>query len=150
MKRAMVAAAVAAIATGALVARSGGAGTGPAVIRITDLQVEYRRVDAGASGRVGDVELLRQQLYNRRISPRPIGSAYLLCTFLDRRARQCNGTYVLPKGKIVVAGALDSRLLYEAAIVGGTGLYDNARGALTVTATALRPRRNVLLFRLTG
>jgi hypothetical protein len=150
VKRAMVAAAAAAIATGAVLVRGGGAETGPATIRITDIQTEYKRVDSGAAGRIGDVEVLRQQLYNRRISPRPIGSAYLVCTFLDRRARQCNGTYVLPKGKIVVAGALDSRLLYEAAIVGGTGLYDNARGALTVTATALRPRRNVLLFRLAG
>jgi hypothetical protein len=94
--------------------------------------------------------VLRQQLYNRHISPRPIGSAYVVCMFLDRRARQCNGTYLLPKGKIVVAGALDSRLLYEVAIIGGTGLYDNARGALTVTSTALRPRRDVLIFRLAG
>ena len=35
-------------------------------------------------------------------------------------------------------------------IVGGTGLYDNARGTLTVTATHLRPRHEVLIFRLVG
>jgi hypothetical protein len=146
----MVAAAAAAVVTGAVLARGGGAETGPATIRITDVQTEYKRIDAGAAGRIGDVEVLRQQLYNRRISSRPIGSAYVVCMFLDRRARQCNATYVLPRGKIVVAGALDSRLLYEVAIIGGTGLYDNARGALTVTSTALRPRRDVLLFRLAG
>jgi len=146
----MVAAAAAAVATGAVLARGGDAETGPATIRITELQTEFRRVDAGATGRIGDVEVLRQRLYNQRVSQRPIGNAYLVCTFLDRRTRLCNGTYVLPRGKIVVAGTLDSRLLYEVAIVGGTGLYDNARGALTVTSTSLRPRRDVLLFRLAG
>ena len=35
-------------------------------------------------------------------------------------------------------------------IVGGTELYDNARGSLVVTTTSLKPRREVLVFRLTG
>ena len=35
-------------------------------------------------------------------------------------------------------------------ITGGTGLYDNARGTLTVTAKGLKPRRELLLFRLSG
>jgi len=35
-------------------------------------------------------------------------------------------------------------------IVGGTGLYDDARGTLTVTASKFKPRREVLLFRLLG
>jgi hypothetical protein len=34
--------------------------------------------------------------------------------------------------------------------VGGTGLYDNARGSVTVTATHLKPRREVLVFRFVG
>ena len=57
----------------------------------------------------------------------------------------------LPRGSLVVSGSIQSRLLYDIAVVGGTGLYDNARGTLTVTSTGLRPlRREVLLFRLTG
>jgi hypothetical protein len=51
---------------------------------------------------------------------------------------------------ILTAGVLTTRLLYTAAIVGGTGLYDNARGTLTVTAKGLKPRRELLLFRLSG
>ena len=74
----------------------------------------------------------------------------MMCTFLDRRRRSCTATYVLPRGTLVVTGAIQSRLLYEIPIVGGTGLFDNARGTLTVTSTHLRPRREVLLFRLTG
>jgi hypothetical protein len=85
------------------------------------------------------------------VSEAPIGRASIMCTYFDARERNCTGTYVLPRGTLVVAGAIQSRLLYEIAVVGGTGLYDNARGTLTVTSTGLRPqRREVLLFRLTG
>jgi hypothetical protein len=97
------------------------------------------------------VEIIKQRLYNPSVSPSPIGNSSLVCTFVDARTRNCTGTYALPKGNIVVAGAISSRLLYEIAIVGGTGLFDNARGTLTVTSTDLRPRRReVLVFRLTG
>jgi hypothetical protein len=90
-------------------------------------------------------------LYNPAQSQSSIGSASLVCTYLDARARSCNGAYTLPKGSLVVAGTITSRLLYEIAVVGGTGLFDNARGTLTVTSTDLRPRRReVLVFRLTG
>ena len=50
----------------------------------------------------------------------------------------------------MAARAIGTRLLYQIAVVGGTGLYDNARGSLTVTSTGLHPRREILLFRLAG
>jgi hypothetical protein len=124
------------------------AGTGPATIRITDVQTSFRRIGAEA-GRTGEVEIVQQRLYNPRIS-HPIGRGDLVCTYLDRRTRQCTSTYTLPRGTISTMGAIDSRLLYTVAIVGGTGLYDNARGTLTATATRLSPRREVLVFRLSG
>ena len=143
-------AAAAAVATAVAVAAGASpAATGPGTIRITDIQSTYERLAAGRGG-PGDVELVRQRLYNRRFQEAAIGHARLTCTFFDRRSRECEGTYVLPKGKIVVEGALDSRLLYELAVVGGTGLYENARGTVTVTSTGLRPRRELLLFRLVG
>ena len=75
----------------------------------------------------------------------------MMCTYFDPRERTCSGTYFLPKGSLMVSGTIQSRLLYEIAVVGGTGLFDNARGSLTVTSTGLRPkRREVLLFRLSG
>jgi hypothetical protein len=126
--------------------------TGPGQIRITDVQTSYalvksRRGNHGA----GSVELVKQRLYNPSISSKPIGRATLMCTYFDTHDRACSGTYFLPKGSLVVTGAIQSRLLYQIAVVGGTGLYDNARGTLTVTSTGLRPkRREVLLFRLTG
>jgi hypothetical protein len=125
--------------------------TGPAQIRITDIQTSYVRVPSAGGRAAGSLEIIKQRLYNRALSKSSIGSANIVCTFLDARLRNCTGTYVLPKGTLVVAGVIESRLLYEIAIVGGTGLFDNARGSLIVTSTDLRPRRReVLLFRLTG
>lgn len=128
------------------------AGTGPATIRITNRQVKVTRVDIGHRGTSpGDVEVLRQQLFNRRVTSRPIGRSELVCTFVDsRRARVCRGTYFLPRGKLVVGGSLQYRQFYDLAVVGGTGLYDNARGTLTVTRTGRRPVRDLVIFRLVG
>ena len=125
---------------------------GPSQIRITDIQTSYAYVPSTKSGlRAGGVELVKQRLFNPSVSARAIGRSTMMCTFFDPRERSCSGTYFLPKGSLVVSGAIQSRLFYDIAVVGGTGLYDNARGTLTVTSTGLRPkRREVLVFRLTG
>lgn len=126
------------------------AGTGPATIRITDRQLAVTRVDVGARGTSpGDVEVVRYRLFDR--TSRRIGRSELVCTFVDsRRSRSCRGTYVLPRGKIVVGGSLLYRQFYVLAVTGGTGLYDNARGTLTVTRTARRPVRDLVVIRLAG
>jgi len=148
--RTLLAVTAVAVVTASLVAGSGSATTGPAQIRITDLQISRRMVRPASHSVSGSVEIVRQRLYNPSVTAKPIGRSDVVCTYLDERERSCTGTYFLPKGSLVVAGALETRLLYEIAIVGGTGLYDNARGTLTVTSTHLKPRREVLLFRLTG
>ena len=124
--------------------------TGPAQIRITDVQVADRIVYPQGGGRAGTIETIRQELYNPRLTRRPIGRSLIVCTFSDGRDRMCNATYILPTGDLVVSGALQSRLLYEIAVIGGTGAYDNARGTLTVTASHMHPRHEVLVFRLVG
>jgi hypothetical protein len=127
------------------------AATGPSTIRITDVQLRLKEVDQGADGSgAGDMEIARLRLYNPSVTQRAIGRGDLLCTYLDRKTRLCNGTYSLPRGKLVVNGIISTRLLYQLAIVGGTGLYDNARGTLFATATSFKPRKEVLTFRLSG
>jgi hypothetical protein len=128
------------------------AGTGAAQIRITDGLVRVDRVDIGARGiSPGDIEIVRARLFNRRITTRSIGRSELVCTFVDSgRSRLCRGTYFLPRGKLVVGGSLRFRQFYDMAVVGGTGLYDNARGTLTVTRSSRRPVRNVVFFKLVG
>ena len=127
------------------------AGTGPATIRITDRQLATSLVDVGARGTSpGDTEVVRARLFQRGTGT-TIGRSELVCTFVDTvRSRVCRGTYILPKGKIVVGGSILYRQFYDLAVVGGTGLYDNARGTLTVTRTQRQPVRDLVVFRLVG
>jgi hypothetical protein len=128
-------------------ARGSHEATGPAVVRLTDRQV-YE--NGGSSGPMGTIEVVRVDLFGSTTKSRPIGHGVLTCVHVGGGERSCTGSYVLPRGTIETAGVLQSRLLYMQAVVGGTGLYDNARGTLTVTTTQFRPRRDLLLFRLTG
>jgi len=122
---------------------------GPGTIRITDRQLAIHEIDVGVRGRSpGDVEITRWSLYNTRITPKPIGHAELVCTFTGGNSRSCTGTYALPRGKLVVSGQMLYRQFFQLAVVGGTGLYDNVRGTLTVTALGAKRRGNLVLFRL--
>ena len=124
--------------------------SGPGTIRITSREVANTRVDVGNKGlSAGDMDIIREQLFNTRITPKAIGHGELVCTYTVKTSRNCQGTFFLPKGKIVVAGPVYYRQLYELAVIGGTGLYDNVRGSVTVTATSSNPRREVIVFRLT-
>ena len=49
-----------------------------------------------------------------------------------------------------MGGSITNRDIYELAILGGTGLYNNARGTLTSIRTAKSPRKEFLIFRLAG
>ncbi len=127
------------------------AGTGPATIRITDRELAVTRIDVGARGTSpGDTEIVRTRLLQRGTGS-TLGRGELVCTFVDSvRSRLCRGTYILPKGKLVVGGSILYRQFYDLAVLGGTGLYDNARGTLTVTRTHRKPVRDLVVFRLVG
>jgi hypothetical protein len=151
----LLAVAVALTAVGAYgtLKSSADAGTGPAAIRITDRQYSYTRVDVGARGRSpGDQEIIYDRLYNRKITSKSIGSARFLCTFTTGITRMCTASVNLPKGELIATGTVRFRQFYDLAVVGGTGLYDNARGTLTIIRTTQPPRpiRELLYFRLTG
>jgi hypothetical protein len=155
MNRRNVGSAIAGLGIGLLLgipaAQSSAGATGPSQIRITNRELSVRRIDVAEPGRgAGDMEIVRQSLFNYRIRAKAIGHSELLCTFVNRQARNCQGTYFLPRGRLIVAGSLRFRLFYELAVVGGTGLYNNARGTLIVTRTATKPNRDLVLFRLAG
>jgi hypothetical protein len=146
---------VAALLAGAAVYGSlkSSAATGPEFIRITDRQFSYTRVDAGSPGHSpGDQEIIYNRLFNQRITPKAIGSARFICTFATTKTRICTATFNLPKGELVATGTVRFRQFYELAIVGGTDLYNDARGTLTIIRTTHRPRpiRELLYFRLAG
>jgi hypothetical protein len=143
-------AAAAGVALVAAAAASGSATLeGPGTIRITSRQVARIHVDLGLKGRsAGDQDFYRQLLYNKKITPRPIGHSDIVCTNTGTGSMSCAGTYFLPKGKIMVGGVVGGRLFYELAVFGGTGLYNNARGTLTGTYLGGLPPQEFLVFRL--
>jgi hypothetical protein len=121
----------------------------PGSIRITDRMVKHTRVDIGRRGAsAGDLDFYRQLLFNKGITTSAIGHSDLTCMNTGTGSSNCSGTFFLPRGKIMVAGVIASRLFYELAVIGGTGIYDNVRGTLTVTYLGGVPSRDFLLFRL--
>jgi hypothetical protein len=128
--------------------------TRPGVVRITNKELTREFVDVGKPGRsTGDLLVTTALLYNRRITSRPLGHQESLCTYLGRGhvlgggTRNCQLSFYLPEGKLLASGDVHNTLLYSMPVVGGTGLYDNVGGTLTVTS--LGGRRQLLLFRLT-
>jgi hypothetical protein len=121
----------------------------PGMILITDAEQYHSHIDVGAQSRNrGDVDIYRLILYNKRIQARPLGRADMVCTTIAGSTQNCNATYFLPRGQLVVSGVISSRLIYILAVVGGTEYYNNARGTLTVTSLHRSPTRELLLFRL--
>jgi hypothetical protein len=107
--------------------------SGPGTIRVTSTVEKHTYVDLGKKGpSAGDVDFYRELIYNKRITSRPIGHSDVTCTSTGSGSSNCNGTYLMPKGKIVVGGVIGSHRAYVLAVLGGTGLYDNVRGSLTV------------------
>jgi hypothetical protein len=128
----------------------------PGVIRITNREVNRETVDIGRVGpSAGDQLVITQLLFNRRITTRALGHQETLCTYLGRGgvlgggSRSCTMTFYLPQGRLIATGAVHNLLFYQLPVAGGTGLYDNVGGTLTVTFLGGRPARQLLLFRLT-
>ena len=123
--------------------------TKPGTIRITDVERKHTYVDTGARGRSpGDIDVYRSLLYNRRITTKALGHADMVCTTITATTQHCDATYFLPRGELVVAGVISTRLIYILPVVGGTEYYNNARGTLTVTSLRRSPSRELLVFRL--
>ena len=121
----------------------------PGTIRITDSELRHAHVDAGPAGKsIGDLDVYTVLLYNKGIRAKAIGRATMTCTAVGASGQSCTATYFLPKGAIVTQGVINSRFIYELAVVGGTGLYGNVRGTLTVTSLNRTSSRELLVFRL--
>jgi hypothetical protein len=136
------------IVAAALMVPSAPALNRPGTVTISAVTKAHTYVDAGAHGRSpGDVDIYRFVLFNKRIQAKALGHGEMVCTTVSASTQSCNSTYFLPRGQLVVSGVISSRLIYVLAVVGGTDLYNNVRGTLTVTS--VRPARDLLVFRLT-
>ena len=121
----------------------------PGTIRITDRLVKHIHVRGpDKHTHAGDLDFYRQQLFNKGITPTPIGHSDVTCLNTGTGSQSCTGTYFLPTGKIMVGGVIASRLFYELAVLGGTGIYDNVRGSVVATYLGGIPEKEFLVFRL--
>jgi hypothetical protein len=138
-----------ALVTGAITRDSSALNPPGGTIRITARDADVALDNHGPARRsAGDVLLISQLLYNKGITRQAIGRSTMVCTYTSSRDRQCNGTYFLPKGKIVVSGSMRYRGFFKLAVVGGTDLYNNVRGSVSGTMLSRGPRRELLVFRL--
>lgn len=128
----------------------------PGVVRITNRQLTRVPVDLGQPGPTpGDSVVLTHMLYNRRITSKALGHEEAICTYLGRGgvlgggSRSCQLMFYLPQGRILASGTVHNLLFFTLPVVGGTGIYENVGGTLTVTFLGAGPVRQLLLFRLT-
>jgi hypothetical protein len=149
MSKARLAVAAAAFAVAAIPALPAQALDQPGTIKVTSRLVKHIHVDGSVkTTNAGNLDFYREQLFNKGITPSPIGHSDSTCVNTGTGSQSCTATYFLPKGKIMVSGVIASRLFYELAVIGGTGLYDNARGTVTVTFLGGKPAKEFLVFRL--
>jgi hypothetical protein len=94
----------------------------------------------------GGVSLIKEVIFNRRITKRPIGNVVSYCIGTDGVNRFCNWVYRFPLGSITAMGIVNSDVFHRVAIVGGTGFYSNIGGQ--VTAVALNDRIDRVVFNL--
>src|SRR6266508_1424759 len=87
---------------------------GPAMITINDRVVASARIDLGRPGRsVGDLQITRALLYNKRVTQRPIGHSEMVCIATGSDSSSCTATVFLPKGKIVAIGPVRFSEIFE-------------------------------------
>ena len=132
--------------------RDSEAATGPATIRITNVQDTVVRVDVGAKGKSpGDMEIVRQRLYNQRVTSRSIGRSELLCTFVDRRAfASAAARTTSRRARSSSWVSLLYRQFYELAILGRHGSLRQRPGLARRHAHGRTPGPDSMVFRLVG
>jgi hypothetical protein len=97
---------------------------GPATIKAT--------TEIVAVGKAGAVTTRTYRIYNRPSFHDAIGTAVLTCVKLAAGAIACHEYFRFRQGQIVTEGLVAGTVFYRLAVVGGTGVYDNAGGTLTV------------------
>ncbi len=75
-----------------------------------------------------------------------VGWGNTVCFVLGNGSAQCIGTFVLPNGKINVAGTRHNQNFFTLSIVGGQGVYDAAGGTVIANTVTNKPLRERLVF----
>ena len=108
--------------------------TGKAIAPPTNL-------DLGAPGpSVGDQQIISMDVFK---GDKRVGESHVVCTTVRAGIVQCDNVTNLPGGQIVATGlvtdAQEETSPFTQAITGGTGVYRNAHGQLTVSEAGPQP-----------
>ena len=114
--------------------------------RFRETQVSGRTVGTGS----GAIEVWRTRVYTYR--GQTVGTGALTCIYVDNHTsfRQCTGTYLLPLGKIIVAGDVTNRGAFELAVIQGTRFYAGSHGTALFRLYAKHPAQSFVTFYLIG
>lgn len=84
---------------------------------------------AARTTRAPAVETWRTQVWLRD-RQQVVGTGIVICFSVGESTstRECNATYLLPRGRVQLAGAILTRAAYQLTITGGGGFYTGARG----------------------
>lgn len=84
-------------------------------------------------GFAGAPETWRTQVWLPR-KAQAVGTGVIACIRIEQNTtiRECNGTYILPQGRLQVAGQIINRAGFQLAITGGSGVYAPAAGVMVV------------------
>lgn len=88
--------------------------------------------------RAGATETWRTQVWLLH-TDQAVGTGLIACirADTDTTIRECDGTYVLPRGRIQVAGQVIDRTAFQLSVVGGSGVYGGAGGVMFVLPPGL-------------
>jgi hypothetical protein len=132
----------------ALVVLAAGASAQPAESLSGVIRVSAKITDVRIDGfGIGQQRIEKYRLWNRSITPVPIGNGALICTYLGDHRSYCDGQFVMPLGKLSVAGT--RRQVYRAFLIvtGGTRAYYGAVGTFSMLQGD-EPRTLTLVFRV--
>jgi hypothetical protein len=98
-------------------------------------------IDLGAPGdSVGDQQIISMDVFK---GAKRIGESHVVCVTVRAGIAQCDNVTNLPGGQIVATGlvtdAQEETSPFTQAITGGTGVYRNAHGQLTVSEAGPQP-----------
>ena len=99
------------------------------------------QIDLGAPGpSVGDQQIITMDVFK---GAKRVGESHVVCTVVREGFSQCDNVTSLPGGQIaamgVVTDAQEETSPFTQAITGGTGIYRNVHGVLTVSEAGPQP-----------
>jgi hypothetical protein len=108
-----------------LIALLPGSSEAQGVARFRSVQISRATQGSGAAS----VEAWRTRVL-LQYQNKTVGTGAWACVYVDKSTsvRECQATYILPRGRIQLAGEILSSASYQMTIVGGTGVYNDAGG----------------------